>query len=133
MRIAYLTLAAALLPGLPAAAQTAGTPAAKACPGETQSALNQCSADSYRDADAALNATYRRLTARLAGDPARSLVEAQRAWIHFRDAECDYYTIGYEGGSIRPMLAGQCLERMTRQRTAELENHIRCLSIEGGC
>ena len=135
MRPAHLALLAALLPALPAAAQKANGTKSAACDGTTQSEMNACAQGALQQADAALNATYRRLTARLAGaQPATNgLVEAQRAWIRFRDAECDFATIGYEGGSIRPMLAAQCLEGLTRQRTAELENHIRCLSTEGGC
>ena len=135
MRPAGLTLFATLLMALPAAAQTANRTKSAACDGTTQSEMSACAQDALQHADTALNASYRRLTARLSGTPAaaRSLVEAQRAWIRFRDAECDFSTVGYEGGSIRPMLTSQCLERMTRQRTAALENHIHCLSIEGGC
>ena len=135
MRPAHLTLLATLLLALPAAAQKFNGTKSAACDGVTQSEMNACAQDALQQADAALNASYRRLTARLSGTPAaaRSLVEAQRAWIRFRDTECDFATIGYEGGSIRPMLTSQCLEGMTRQRTAELENHIRCLSVEGGC
>jgi uncharacterized protein YecT (DUF1311 family) len=92
-----------------------------------QTALNECAAADFRAADARLNAAYRAITRRLTDDPARrSLVEAQRAWIRFRDAECEFDTKGYEGGSIRPMLFSECQERVTEQRTADLNAYLSC-------
>jgi len=127
MRAAHIALLAPFLLIQAAAAQRAILRNAPGCAGQTQADMNACAAESFRDADAGLNAAYRRITARLAGNPAgRSLVEAQRAWIRFRDAECDLATSTSEGGSIRPMLMSSCMERLTQQRTAELDGDRRC-------
>jgi len=127
MRAACIALLAPFLFIQAAAAQKATLKNAPGCGGQTQADMNACAAATFGDADDALNAAYRRITARLAGKPAgRSLVEAQRAWIRFRGAECDLATSTSEGGSIRPMLILSCMENLTRKRTAELEGYMRC-------
>ena len=109
----------------PAAAQRR-TPALD-CRNGTQIELNECADADFRTADAKLNAAYRAITRRLTDDPARrSLVEAQRAWIRFRDAECAFDTNIYEGGSIRPLMFSVCLKRVTEQRTADLNDYLSC-------
>ncbi len=114
----------------PAAAQ--GRAPALDCSNGPQIALNECAAADFRAADAKLNTAYRAITRRLTDDPARrSLVEAQRAWIRFRDAECDFDTKSSEGGSIRPLLFSECQKRLTEQRTADLNAYLSC--NQDGC
>jgi uncharacterized protein YecT (DUF1311 family) len=50
-----------------------------------------------------------------------SLLEAQRAWLRYRDAHCR--TEGYiaRGGSMEPMLVSGCKAHLTRMRTEELK------------
>lgn len=96
--------------------------------GDTQADLNACAGAIFKQADTELNAAYRQITARLAqnGAARRALVEAQRAWIGFRDAECNFATIGTEGGSARPMLSFGCAEDLTRRRIADLRGYMEC-------
>lgn len=98
----------------------------------TQADMNDCAGAAYRRADAALNDAYRRVTARAASVP-RQLVAAQKAWLAYRDAECGFETALYEGGSVRPFLAAQCLEGMTRQRTSQFEAWLRCKEGDLSC
>ncbi|WP_233998488.1 lysozyme inhibitor LprI family protein [Erythrobacter sp. YT30] len=51
-----------------------------------------------------------------------SLLEAQRAWIAFRDAHCrvDGYTA--RGGSLEPLLVSTCKTALTEARTEQLKN-----------
>ena len=122
-------LAPAVLLALPVLHQAAAQGRAPAldCSNGPQTVLNECADAGFRAADAKLNAAYRAVTRRLTEDSARpSLVEAQRAWIRFRDAECAFDTNVYEGGSIRPMLFSQCLTRVTDQRTADLNDYLSC-------
>lgn len=78
-------------------------------------------------ADRHLNRVYRRLLRQLPADepdhhPRRALVEAQRAWIRFRDAECAL--AGETEGGIRMWKSAQdiaCQARMTRERVERLE------------
>ena len=120
--------AAILLAALPAAAQ-------QDCPDDSQAGLNQCAGDAYKKADAALNATYRQVMARLKDSEAaaKSLVAAQRAWIAYRDAECDFMSSGVEGGSARPMIVAQCLEQLTTRRTDDLKALLNCEEGDLSC
>ena len=76
-----------------AAAALPGAAAAQECDraDESQTGMNICAAADYRAADAELNQTYDKIVKRLGADDAtkKRLKEAQRAWIAFRDAECD--------------------------------------------
>ena len=48
-----------------------------------------------------------------------ALVEAQRAWIKFRDANCGFYA-DPEGGSAARMIANECFLNATADRAKEL-------------
>ena len=92
----------------------------------TQAEMNQCAADDLTRADDELNQTYRALMAMLDPTRRRRLVEAERAWINFRDAHCRSETAQSEGGSIHPLLYDTCLADMTRKRTKELKASLDC-------
>ena len=54
-----------------------------------------------------------------AGPQQRELLrQAERAWIKYRDANCDYYAAGE--GSIARIEAAECLRAMTEVRAREL-------------
>lgn len=97
------------------------------CSSGPQSALNECAAADFRAADAQLNTAYQAITRRLTDTPARrSLVEAQRAWIRFRDAECEFDTKSSEGGSI-PFVEG----RIHQQAAVKLDHRQHRLAGAG--
>jgi uncharacterized protein YecT (DUF1311 family) len=79
-----------------------------------------CADRDYGAADGVLNATYRKVSAMLDADTRRLLVDAQRAWVVFRDKECA--SITYEGrdGSGESILRLECLTRLTKARTDDL-------------
>ena len=132
MKTANLALLLPMVPIRPAAAQENLLTRPAACTDDTQTSVNACAAAAYRAADARLNAAYRRILARLVDDPGRSaFVDAQRAWLRFRDAECAFVIAGNECGTIQPMLQARCLESLTRQRTAALESYLAC--TRDGC
>jgi len=108
---------------------------AQDCPDDSQAGLNQCAGDAYKKADAALNATYKQVMARLKDSEAaaKSLIAAQRAWIAYRDAECDFMSSGVEGGSARPMVVAQCLEQLTTQRADDLKALLNCEEGDLSC
>lgn len=95
---------------------------------QTQSQLTACSADALKREDAALNQSYKKMQERLKADAAtlRLLVDSQRKWIAFRDAECTFTTVRTAGGSVQPMNTNSCLAQLTRNRTIELQNHLAC-------
>jgi uncharacterized protein YecT (DUF1311 family) len=97
----------------------------------TQLDMNQCSYEEWQAADAELNRVYRdALNAVQARDrdyPLEGASEedrlraAQRAWVAFRDANCDAAGFPMRGGSAEPLLVNGCFHQMTQERIAELE------------
>ncbi|KPP90308.1 lysozyme inhibitor LprI family protein [Erythrobacter sp. HL-111] len=101
-----------------------------------QQEMNWCAAQDYEEADRALNAQWRtaareakerdrqRSEAEREHDPRpghfASLLEAQRAWLAFRNAHCRLEGYVFRGGSAEPMVRSACLAALTRARTAQL-------------
>lgn len=117
--IVALALAGAAIAAVPAfAAETCDRS------DQTQMGMNMCAAADAEAADAKLNVVYKKLAAKSEGAEKTSLRDAQRAWVAYRDKECDYETIGSAGGSIRPMEVSACVQKMTEGRTKELESFL---------
>jgi len=55
------------------------------------------------------------------------LLEAQRAWLVYRDAQCRLEGYSLLGGSAQPMIVSGCLAMLTRQRTQELRDLVEVL------
>jgi uncharacterized protein YecT (DUF1311 family) len=90
----------------------------------TQAQLNQCAAINAKTADQKLNDAYKKVLAIYKGKPqAKLLVAAEEAWIKYRDTSCAFSRSRVEGGSIMPMVYLNCLERLTKERTQELERY----------
>lgn len=102
-----------------------------------QQPMNQCAYRDFVIADRELNAQWKVTSdamkardadfAKYGGDQYdsregwfESLLEAQRAWLVYRDAHCrvDGYTA--RGGSMEPMLVSFCKTHLTRERTEQL-------------
>lgn len=89
-----------------------------------------CAGQEYEVADAALNAAYKQARAAMKAIDAdlpedergaeRSLQEAQRAWIVYRDAACAAEGYLMHGGSAEPMVVYGCLATLARVRTQDL-------------
>jgi uncharacterized protein YecT (DUF1311 family) len=102
---------------------------------ESQAGVNICAHEDYKTADAKLNETYGEIMKRLSDDPdGRKLLQAaQRAWIAFRDAECDFSTAGSQSGSIYPTLISGCLQSLTEARTEQLGGYLECDEGDMSC
>ena len=125
-------------PQLPA--QSAKPPAPPdPCPNaKSQLDLNDCYTNLYQSADTQLNATYNNIVGFMKKNlllaqhdhnavlithneiSLTKLLTAQRAWLAYRDANCDSIKFQYEGGSIQPMIWSQCMADTTQQRIATL-------------
>jgi len=105
------------------------------CPDQTQAGMNECAANDYKKADAALNRVYKTIMDRLKdeGPLKAKLVDAQKKWVAFRDAQCAFNAAGEEGGSIYPMIASGCLEAVTATRIKELQAYLKCEEGVLGC
>jgi len=95
-----------------------------------QQGMNYCAAQDYARADDALNAAWPKVRAHmreadswqeesLKGAEA-ALLKAQRAWIDYRDGQCESEGFYARGGSLEPLLVATCMARLTRERTEEL-------------
>jgi uncharacterized protein YecT (DUF1311 family) len=102
---------------------------------QAQAEMNACAGIDFERADAELNRLWRTLTAGAQAndrspDSGRSetdrrseeeiLRRGQRAWVQFRDAQCEYEGLSERGGSMETLIVNQCLARLTRQRIAQL-------------
>jgi uncharacterized protein YecT (DUF1311 family) len=98
-------------------------------------AMNVCADQAYRMADAELNTVYSQITDRLKHDKdsAKLLVNAQKAWLTFRDAECTFATSASAQGSVYPMLVAQCRDGLTSKRIDELKAYLRCEQGDLSC
>jgi uncharacterized protein YecT (DUF1311 family) len=81
----------------------------------------ECARRDYVAADKQLNNVYQKISARLKGDEKKRLVNAQLAWIKFRDSNCDFEVYRNLGGTGYGGFLSNCLERMTKARIQELE------------
>ena len=68
-----------------------------------------------------LNQTYRRLLADLDDEHRALLQKAQRAWVGFRDADCDLDASVALGGSMYGMLVSDCRTAMSDTRVKDLK------------
>lgn len=122
-----IRMAAALL-FLPAAAAVAQTDCRNP---QTQTDMNRCANADYAKADAELNRVYQQLRAKTGS--AAQLEAAERAWLAYRDKECDLETAGEAGGSIQPLLQATCLKALTERRNAELRRLLKCQDDAATC
>ncbi len=100
---------------------------------QTQTDMTICATRDYQLADAMLNAQWEETAAIMRRDDASlaeapdghasyfdTLLEAQRAWLAFRDAHCTSEGFQARGGSMEPMIVAQCKADLTRQRIAQI-------------
>jgi uncharacterized protein YecT (DUF1311 family) len=99
-----------------------------------QSDLNQCAYQDWEDADARLNAVYKKVVAAYTGMDAdlppelgsgvETLREAQRSWISFRDLACEAEGFAMRGGSAEPLLVYGCMRVLTEERIGHLQGML---------
>jgi len=104
-----------------------------------QQEMNYCAGQDFKAADAALNAQWAITSAKMKASDAdftadgsarydrragyfETLLEAQRAWLRYRDAHC--LAVGYSarGGRMEPMLESMCKTQLTEERTQQLKD-----------
>jgi uncharacterized protein YecT (DUF1311 family) len=96
--------------------------------------LNFCAEQDWMDADAELNRVYKAVMAEMKAmdqslppelqGAATTLRDAQRAWIAFRDTNCNLAGYPMRGGSAEPLLIYGCLRQMTLDRTRQLQDLV---------
>ena len=106
----------------------------------SQLQMDQCADYEYKEADAHLNKVYSKAMQYMTSDLTQarskgneeqmkyeetaiaSLKEAERAWLSYRDIQCNAAAQQYQGGSMAPMIYSQCLTQITEHRTAEIKS-----------
>jgi uncharacterized protein YecT (DUF1311 family) len=91
----------------------------------------QCAEKARAIEDKRLNNDYKRLISLLKDNPEEEImpksqmVIAERTWIAFRDAECDFRT-SLKGGAHQWLIVNhsQCLTELTEQRAKVLEKYL---------
>lgn len=126
-----------LFAGAPAMADDAS--ATNCDDGVSNAELGACFDAEYKAADAALNAVYKKvLAAAVEGDKqwvednpsddphteVTTLKKAQRAWIDYRDGNCDMAGFKARGGTLEPLEVLRCSTELTRKRVAELKSFL---------
>lgn len=88
---------------------------------QQQQLMNACAQKDYEVADAALNSAWK--SAKSFADAigeGDALLDAQRAWLSYRDAACEVHASPFEGGSLQPLIRTTCLSELTAERTRML-------------
>lgn len=107
---------------------------------QVQQEMNWCAGQDFAIADERLNAQWKETAALMKARDAdfatygsdqdtreghfESLLEAQRGWLRYRDAQCRAEGYEFRGGSMEPLLMLTCKARLTRIRTEELKQMI---------
>ena len=99
----------------------------------TQLAMDECVGRSMKASDQKLNETYHALLAKVSKSGADQLRKAQRAWLAWRDAQCEFNTMGTRGGSINSSMYGLCIDELTQEQTRRLDAQIQCKEGDLSC
>jgi uncharacterized protein YecT (DUF1311 family) len=104
---------------------------------QTQTDMTICAGQAFDAADKKLNEVYqqaidvaKQMDGYLEGDlkgAEKTLREAQRAWIPYRQKACEAYGFLARGGTLEPMLIAECMTDITQKRIAELEAFVQGL------
>lgn len=89
--------------------------------GGTTMDMIECITGETQRQDARLNKAYKTVMAELAPARKKQLLEAQRAWIKFRDTNCSFYD-DPDGGTMARVSANGCMLTTTAERARELES-----------
>ncbi|WP_349568809.1 lysozyme inhibitor LprI family protein [Azotobacter salinestris] len=95
--------------------------------------LEHCAALEQAKVERKLNAAYQKLVQHLSQPDTelddytamrQKLLEAQRAWIRFREADCAAQYVMHASGTIRTLVHIGCMQERAEQRIKELENYV---------
>ena len=87
--------------------------------------MNQTSLDEFQKADARLNATYKKLLAKLDAEGKKKLIAAERTWVAYRDAQADFDAdAAARGGSMAPLEYNETCIELTEERIKQLSKAI---------
>ena len=83
-------------------------------------AMQDCISEELERQDRRLNGAYEALMRSVPEKRRAQLRDAQRKWIAFRDANCEFY-YDPQGGSAARLASNECVVTLTADRAHELE------------
>lgn len=83
-----------------------------------------CASENLEEQDKRLNEVYAKLMNKLDKGEQKKLKIAQRAWITYRDANCDFAAGEMRGGTGEGLIYVSCLGSMTSDRADELQDSV---------
>ncbi len=92
--------------------------------GQTTIGMAQCTVQENAWWDTYLNFLYQDLKANLTTDQFKSLRDAQRAWITYRDAKCGFEYEYWKEGTIRSTIHSGCILNTTATRAIDLAGYL---------
>lgn len=97
-----------------------------------QQGMNYCALLDFQKADAELNAAWKDTFPKIKAHDqevdedlkgwGKNTLDAQRAWITYRDAHCTSEGFKFRGGSMERLIYNSCRANLTRQRTRQIRN-----------
>jgi len=121
IRLIGVALFGALMPASPSSAQDFNAPSSPCKTDVTTPDLVSCFSRALKASDARLNDTYERIMQVLVSDDRRWLVQAERAWVQYRDATCIAERKLFDGGTAAFPAELACREAETQARIASLK------------
>jgi uncharacterized protein YecT (DUF1311 family) len=88
---------------------------------QTQEVMNENAKVEFKKADKELNELYNSILNLLNDEDKEKFIDAQNAWIKYRDLHCDAATSRAKGGSAYYLFKFSCLKELTKQRITALE------------
>lgn len=119
-----IVLISAAFTSLTFAAEVKLSPSYEKCmdrSGGNTSSMLECAAKEVKIQDTKLNKAYKDAMKVLEPKKQTELKNAQRLWISFRKAKCDFY-YGLTGGTIDSLDASSCFLEITADRAEEIKN-----------
>jgi uncharacterized protein YecT (DUF1311 family) len=88
---------------------------------ETTLGMEGCSEQVILKSDAKIDAVAKEIFARLGSNAARRrFVTAQRAWLTYRNADCESVSDKYEGGTLAGVVGADCAAKRTTRHLIEI-------------
>jgi len=86
-------------------------------------AMTECASAESERQDKTLNSVYRELVTRVPPDAKQALIKSERAWLSFRDAQCDF-EYQQVGGTSAHVVGTECELGLTIRRIEELNHSL---------
>lgn len=99
----------------------------------TQARMNECGYEDFLAANAAYAEASQAISGQLSGKQRDLFRRAQKSWLAYRTAVCDFESSGLLGGSAQGLVKWQCTARMTRAHVDELRAMGDCVEGDLAC